>query len=78
MYHFKQNIDLSEFLNFVRRCNADVYFKTQDGDNLNLKSALSHYVLMIIANNTDFLSNGIIHCEDTNDYELLKDYIERH
>lgn len=78
MYRFKQNIDLAEFLNFVRRCNADVYFKTQDGDNLNLKSALSHYVLMIIANNTEFLSNGIIHCEDTNDYELLKDYIERH
>lgn len=75
MYQLKTNIDLKELFNCVRKCNSDVFFQTQDGDNLNLKSELSHYVLMIVANNNDFFLKGHIHCEDAADYEVLKDYV---
>ena len=75
MYQLKSNIDLQGLFACVRKCNSDVYFKTQDGDNLKLKSELSHYVLMIVSNNNDFLLKGHVHCEDAADYELLKDYI---
>ena len=77
MYQLKSEIDLMELFNCVRKCNTDVYFRTQDGDNLNLKSELSHYVLMIVANNNDFLLKGHIHCEDEADYEVLKDFISK-
>lgn len=75
MYQLKSDVDLKELFASVRNCNSDVYFKTKEGDNLNLKSELSHYVLMIVANNKDFLLRGHIECVDEADYELLKDYL---
>lgn len=75
MYQLKEDIDLKDLFNGVRKCNSDVFFKTKEGDNLNLKSELSHYVLMIVANNKDFLLRGHIECVDETDYTLLTDYI---
>lgn len=75
MYQLKAEIDLKDLFACVRKCNSDVYFKTKEGDNLNLKSELSHYVLMIVANNKDFLLKGHIECADETDYALLADYI---
>lgn len=75
MYRLKPDIDLEQLFDCVYTCSSDVYFQTQDGDNLNLKSQLSHYVLMIVSNNYDFLSKGYIQCYDPADYTRLKDYI---
>lgn len=75
MYQLKEGVDLKELFACVRKCNSDVYFKTKEGDNLNLKSELSHYVIMIVANNKDFLLKGHIECVDETDYSLLTDYI---
>ena len=75
MYQLKPDVSIETFLKQVHLCKEEVFFKTADGDNLNLKSQLSHYVLMIIASNQDFLLKGIIACNDENDYEILKDYI---
>lgn len=75
MYQLKSEVDLKDLFACVRKCNSDVYFKTKDGDNLNLKSELSHYVIMIVANNKDFLLKGHIECVDETDYSLLTDYI---
>lgn len=75
MYQLKSDVDLKELFTCVRKCNSDVFFKTKEGDNLNLKSELSHYVIMIVANNKDFLLKGHIECTDEADYALLTDYI---
>ena len=75
MYQLKSDVDLIELFACVRKCNSDVYFKTKEGDNLNLKSELSHYVIMIVANNKDFLLKGHIECVDEADYALLTDFI---
>ena len=44
MYQLKSDVDLNDLFECVRKCNSDVCFKTKEGDNLNLKSELSHYV----------------------------------
>lgn len=75
MHQLKPEVDLMAFFQEVKKCHGDVHFTTEDGDNLNLKSQLSHYVIMIVANNTDFLLNGNICCSDETDYDIIKDYV---
>ena len=38
------NIDVSEFLNVLDKCEGNVYLVTHEGDKLNLKSRLSQLV----------------------------------
>lgn len=73
----KENINLEEFLEQIRQCQGDVYFTTVDGDRLNLKSELSHYVLMIVSNNKDFLLNGVVECGNDADYTVLASYLTK-
>lgn len=75
MRQIKSGIDLENFFKQVQKCKGDVHFTTQDGDNLNLKSRLSHYVIMIAANHDGFLSDGSICCSDETDYDIIKDYV---
>lgn len=75
MHQLKPGIDLNAFFKQVQKCHGDVHFATPDGDNLNLKSQLSHYVIMIVANNNDFLLHGNICCSDITDYDIIKDYV---
>lgn len=77
MYQLNADVDLNDLFACVRKCDSDVYFKTKEGDNLNLKSELSHYVLMIVANNKDFLLKGHIECANEADYELLADFVTK-
>ena len=43
--HLKADTDMSNFLSAVRQCSSEVFFETQEGDCLNLKSILSQYIL---------------------------------
>lgn len=40
----KPGINLQAFMRAVRQCSGDVLFETEEGDRLNLKSALSQFV----------------------------------
>ena len=65
----KESSDIPAFLNQVKACSGDVFFKTDEGDSLNLKSVLSTYVFAVL------MQNGKVICEDERDYELLHLYL---
>lgn len=38
-------IDILSFLNTVKTCKGNVFFRTKEGDSLNLNSLLSQFIL---------------------------------
>ena len=71
----KESADIPAFLNQVKACSGDVFFKTDEGDSLNLKSVLSTYVFAVLMQNPELMQNGKVICEDERDYELLHLYL---
>lgn len=72
----KKNINVETFLEDVRKCEGNVYFKTLEGDMLNLKSLLSQYILMSIIDNDELMGNGVIDCSMEADVAVLGQYLE--
>lgn len=74
----RNNISLSDFLRTVSQCKDDVYFKTTQGDVLNLKSELSKYIFLAAAasQTSSVLPLGYIECRKE-DEELLLEYISQ-
>ena len=72
----KENTDLIEFIKTIKRCRQDVFFYTQDGDRLNLKSTLSQYLFSVLTGNKELLQNGNIECQEPSDYQMLEDYLQ--
>ena len=70
----KKEVSSADFLNQVDGCQNDVFYKTAEGDMLNLKSQLSKY-LFLVAVNAPSLSGGEIEVSDI-DYQLLKEYLD--
>lgn len=66
-----ESVDLTEFMKAVRRCRKDVIFITAEGDQLNLKSAMSSFLFMLLQNKRDILCKGVIDCEDPMDMQYL-------
>lgn len=75
MKRLKQDVHLISFLEAVGQCKADVIYQTEDGDSLNLKSALSKYLFSMIATNQRFLLTGEVLCRLDEDYGYLREYI---
>jgi hypothetical protein len=73
----KSEINLTDFLKEVTKCNGEVLFETNEGDSLNLKSVLSQYIFAAISGNPSILLNGHVICKDKNDYEVLEDYLNK-
>lgn len=71
----KEFSDIPAFLNQVKACSGDVFFKTDEGDILNLKSVLSTYIFAVLMKNPELIQNGRVVCEDEGDYELLHSYL---
>lgn len=71
----KINTDLVHFLEVVGSCKGDVYLYTENGDQLNLKSKLFQYVVIVLAKNKELLENSIL-VFDPEDKEILSDYLE--
>lgn len=71
----KENVSLSDFIIKVRECRAAVTFLSSEGDRLALKSALCQYIFASLQGQPALLKNGTILCEDSADYELLRDYL---
>lgn len=72
----KQRIDHIRFFREIESCKADVWFMTQEGDRLNLKSALSKYLFASISSQEKLLKDGRIECEAAEDYRTLEQFLE--
>ncbi len=74
----KEKANIVAFLQDARAARGDVWFQTDEGDQLNLKSVLSQYVFISAAGNEgeSALKNGKIVCEKKQDYQFLQEYLE--
>ena len=71
----KDNVNLVEFLRNVKKCKSDVFLKTENEDMLNLKSILSQYVLVVLAEKKELLENARVICKGDEDYQVLMEYL---
>ncbi len=71
----KENTDLIEFIKKVKKCRRDVFFRTAEGDCLNLRSTLSQYLFLVMPENRELLQNGTIECQEASDYRMLEGYL---
>lgn len=70
----KEGADLAAFIRKVKTCEYDVFLKTQEGDQLNLKSALSQYVFVVLAERQEILRNSEIACSPE-DKEKIEEFL---
>lgn len=70
----KQSIDPWAFMKAVRSCRGEVWFETEAGDRLNLKSALSQF-LFAAAQAKRLTESGTVRCLEVADYETLRDFL---
>ena len=71
----KEHTDFMRFLKAVRECSQDVLFQTDEGDRLNLKSALSQYVFAMIFSKPELLCAGKIWCA-REDFPKLSEFLD--
>lgn len=72
----RTGIDVKMFLESVRKCAGNVYFRTLEGDQLNLKSLLSQYILVSIISNKELMENGVVDCSEESDRILLAQFLD--
>lgn len=70
----KKDINTASFLQAVQSCSGDVCFVTPEGDNLNLKSALSRLVFTAVIAGKLQEIDGCITVQNTHDAALLHAY----
>ena len=72
----KSDVKLVDLISQSKLCKEDVFFKTEDGDVLNLKSLLSSLLLQTLVNDRSLLVRGNIVCINDNDYGVLSEFLE--
>lgn len=70
----KDGIDLVAFIKEVRTCEGDVFLETEEGDQLNLKSALTQYIFVVLAKQPEILRSSRVKCS-TEDGARLKMFV---
>lgn len=70
----REQIDMREFLKQVKMCEDEVYLCTLEGDRLNLKSMLSQYVFVVLADQKEIVKASRLECS-REDSERLKEYV---
>lgn len=73
----KKEAKLVDFLQAAQYCLGEVYYKTTEGDVLNLKSRLSQYIfLAALSSGKDALMpEGEIICDSPEDMETLRRFL---
>ncbi len=71
-----EDISLIHFFKAVEACGGEVKFCSRQGDILNLKSTLSQYLFTSLMARKDLLQDGRIVCEDVQDIEHIKEFLE--
>ena len=73
--HLKENVKLAELINKAKMCSGDVFYKTTEGDVLNLKSFLTQMLLQSIANSdSSILVSGQVICDEKEDCVHFTEY----
>ena len=74
----KEKANIVALLKAAQTAKGDVWFRTDEGDQLNLKSVLSQYVFIAAATDKSdaLLAGGKIICDKKQDYALLQEYLE--
>ena len=65
-----------DFIETVQTCAADVYFCSDEGDRLNLRSTLSQFLFASVCGDKDYLRGGTVVCQNEDDYDRLAPYLE--
>lgn len=77
MFRLRDQISYSAFLQKVKKCSGEVLYLTEDGDTLNLRSALSQLLFSASFMNRDAAKNARISFSDMKDAEILSEFIIR-
>ncbi len=72
----KSNTNLPAFYSQIETCTKDVYFITNDGNRINLKSMMSQIFFLTTFAHTKEASKGFIYCQTQSDYDLLANYLD--
>lgn len=73
--YLREDIDVTQFLSNVIKCQDAVIFYSNSGDSLNLNSILSQMVFQTFVADSDNWKSGTIRCLKQDDYLRLKDYL---
>lgn len=71
----RNDIDITKFMEEIKHCSGAVYYRTAEGDLLNLSSTLSQFIFFSIVPQPHYFSTGEVTCDDPDDYELLHNYL---
>ena len=74
--HLKEDFNMSDFMDVAQDCSGEVFFHSEEGDIINLKSLLSQYVLASIACKPGLLKNARVVCTQDEDYAKLADFLQ--
>jgi hypothetical protein len=76
--YLKDNVKLAELINMAKLCKDDVYYKSGEGDVLNLKSLLTQLLLQSIVNDdSSLLAGGQIMCINEDEIIHFSKYIKK-
>lgn len=71
----KKGIDFGNFFRQVRCCQGQVWFRTDEGDCLNLKSQLSQYLFIATSMDSELPIEGEIICDLETDRQSLSSFV---
>ena len=71
----RKNADIFQLLKDIENCSGDVFFVSEKGDRLDLKSVLSRYIFSVAVNQEKMRESGEIICERAEDYSSLSGYL---
>ena len=74
----KKGTSIPEFLKAAIQCTENIFYVTDEGDRLNLRSTLSQFVFTFAVGNDSVspIHHGFIEFEHECDYQILQNYIE--
>ena len=73
----KPQIDIQEFLQAVQNCRGGVWFHTENGDQLDLRSTLSQLLFASIVAKSPLGPVGEIRVKKREDLSLLGQYLTK-
>ncbi|MBY0217809.1 hypothetical protein [Paenibacillus illinoisensis] len=72
----KADVKLTDLIHRAKLCKEDVYYQTEEGDVLNLKSFLTQYLLQSIAySDASLLAGGQIVCMNEEENTHFSEFV---
>lgn len=71
----KEDTNLSEFIKNVNSCKGEIYFETEEGDSLALKSVLCQFIFCTLFERPDILYRGTVRIERYEDETVLQQFL---